>query len=107
MGSFLQKIQNTNAPCAAGPLDSPSGPRDVARWWGADDRLSSVPGTNKSCIRCRNVDDEDYISDESFDDLSFCDCLSEAVKEGCDMQLVEGENQFQAGEFRLQDVKRD
>jgi hypothetical protein len=47
------------------------------------------------------------MSYESFDDLSFCDCLGDAVKEGCNMQLLEGENQFQAGEFRLQDRKGD
>jgi hypothetical protein len=107
MDSSLQKIQNTTAPCAAGTLDSPPGSRDVARWWGADNRLSFAPGTNKTCIRCRNVDDEDFISDESFDDLSFYDYLREAIKEGCDMQLLEGENQLQAGEFRLQDAKGD
>jgi hypothetical protein len=59
----------------------------------------SVPGTNQSCVWCRNIDDEDFISDESFDDLSFYDGLGEAVKKRCDVQLLEEKKQFQASEF--------
>lgn len=63
----------------------------------------------KSYIRCVNVDYESSRVEEYYDiqlNVKGCKNLEESFVDYCKVEMLDGDNKYDAGEFKLQDAKK-